>query len=211
MLIYTFSYLTTEDIMQRTSVRIDCKVVKGYVVDGCFYRTKKEAGLERSERKQHYTVPNPMYGLIDYAVMHDKELKDELQDAFTNFAGTPHRNGMPSISIKKLIELAHTQEVMYSTNHPDSPNHASYDAALTVLVYLIRGSIEDWREQYGWTMKALTGGVAELMLDLGYDISNSKGVAANSINVSIVNGRMLQGAEANASWLKSEGLTKLIR
>lgn len=197
--------------MERVSRRIDGKVVKGYVVDGCFYRTKGEAGLARSARKEHYMVPNPMQGLIDYALMHDKQLRDELQDVFVNFAGTPHRNGMASISIQRLVELSHTQECIYSTNHPDSPNHAAYDAAMTVLLYLVQGYLDDWEAEYGWSMQADSGSIAELMQSLGYDISNSSGTVSNTVNVSIVNGKMLTGAEANTAWLKQQGLSPVKR
>lgn len=197
--------------MERVSRRIDGKVVKGYLVDGCFYRTKKQAGLARSARKQHYTAPNPMQGLIDYALMHDKQLRDSLQDVFVNFAGTPHRNGMSSISMQRLIELAHTQECIYSTNHPDSPNHAAYDAAMTVLLYLVNDLIDGWYQEYGWGMKASSGSIDELMQSLGYDVSNSTGEVSNTVNVSIVNGKMLTGAEANAAWLKQQGLSLVRR
>ena len=197
--------------MERVSRRIDGKVVKGYVVGDCFYRTKKEAGLARSARKEHYTVPNPMLGLIDYALMHDKQLRDELQDVFVNFAGTPHRNGMSSISVQRLVELAHTQECIYSTNHPDSPNHAAYDAAMTVLLYLVQGYLDDWKAEYGWSMQATSGSIAELMQSLGYDISNSSGIVSNTVNVIIINGKMLTGAEANAEWLKQQGLSPVKR
>lgn len=197
--------------MERLSRRIDGKVVKGYVVDDCFYRTKKEAGLARSARKEHYTVPNTLYLLIGYAAVDDAELMQELQYAFDNFAGTPHRNGMPSISVNKLVQLAHTQEVIYSTNHPDSPNHAAYDAAMTVLVCVLRDRLNDWKEDCGWSMQAQSGSIAELMQSLGYDISNSSGTVSNTVNVSIVNGKMLTGAEANAAWLKQQGLSPVKR
>ena len=39
--------------MQRVSRRINGRVVKGYLVDGKFYRTKAEAGLSRKPHKQH--------------------------------------------------------------------------------------------------------------------------------------------------------------
>lgn len=160
-------------------------------------------------RKTHYTMHNPMQGLIGYAVMHDEELKRSIGDAFANFNGSQLRNGMTGISVRKLIDLADVQSELYSTEHPESTNHAAYDAALTMLLLLVRDQLEDWEECYRYDLG--NGGltVVDLMRELGYDTDNSSGVIANSINTVWDGGTLLVGAEANRHWLKVNGLAKL--
>ncbi|WMX18773.1 hypothetical protein [Escherichia phage vB_EcoP_PAS7] len=160
-------------------------------------------------RKKHYSIANPMQGLIGYAVMHDSELKQGITDAFANFNGSQMRNGLTGISIPKLIELADTQPELYSTEHPESTNHAAYDAALTMLLVLVRERIPEWEEAYRYDMHNSGLNIVDLMCEQGYDTDNYTGAIANSLNQVWSEGKLLVGTEANKHWLKSQGFSKL--
>lgn len=197
--------------MQRQSKRIDGKVVKGYVVDGCFYRTKKEAGIAHSARKQHYAKPNPMQGLVGYAARWEPGLVEELGGAFANFNGPQTRNGLPSISINRLLDMAHTDAMLYSTNHPDSVNGSVYDAALGLLLFLCKDYIEDWEYEYRELVVSYDSGIDSFMREMGYDTTNSTGSISNSLNVIVTGANVFVGADANREWLRLNGLTALRR
>ena len=197
--------------MQRQSKRIGGKVVKGYVVDGCFYRTKKEAGIAHSARKQHYAKPNPMQGLIGYAAMYETDVRELADLALSNLNGPQTRNGLPSISLNRLLDMAHHDSVLYSTNHPDSVNGPVYDAALTMLLQLFSSRLEDWAEEYSWESKTSSPSIDGLMQELGYDTTNSAGSISNSLNVVVTGAKVFVGADANREWLRLNGLTALRR
>lgn len=160
-------------------------------------------------RKKHYSMHNPMQGLIGYAVMHDDALKRSIDDAFANFNGSQLRNGLTGISVRKLIELADIQTELYSTEHPESTNHAAYDSALTMLLVLVRDRLAEWEECYRYDIGNSGLTILDLMREIGYDTDNASGSISNTLNNVWYEDKLLVGAEANRHWLKVNGLTKL--
>lgn len=162
-------------------------------------------------RKQHYAKPNTMQGLIGYAAMYEPDVREIADLALANLNGPQTRNGLPSISLNKLLDMAHHDSVLYSTNHPDSVNGPVYDAAMTMLLQLFSSRLEDWAEEYRWEQNASSPSIDGLMQELGYDTANSTGSISNSLNVLVTGAKVLVGAEANKEWLRLNSLSTLQR
>ena len=162
-------------------------------------------------RKQHYAKPNPMQGLIGCAARWEPELMQELGEAFANFNGPQVRNGLPGISINRLLDMAHTDSTLYSTNHPDSVNGPVYDAALGLLLLLCRDYLVEWEYEYREHVTSYDSGIDAFMQELGYDTANSTGSISNSLNVVVSGANVYVGAEANKEWLRLNSLSTLQR
>ncbi|QHJ81315.1 MAG: hypothetical protein [Caudoviricetes sp.] len=165
--------------------------------------------VQPPSRKEHYTTQNALCGRTGVLLL-DDAVTDWLRFGLGNFAGTELRNGLCSVSVKRVLKILDTQPVLYSTRHPESPNTPEYDAASTVVYSMLRAVDLPEVDTEVWGVP--TGvSIEDVMIQCGYNTANTTGCALQPVYTEFDGARVLLGAEANRYWLKMNGLSPVKR